>query len=71
MADTDLVVDVNGYVPLGAAFEADVPARLLETRVGEGLSTVDGRDNGIGPRVGGSITELQVTGRAGVPSAVN
>jgi hypothetical protein len=71
MSDTDLVVDVNGYVPLGAAFEADVPARLLETRVGEGLSTIDGRDNGIGPRVGGSITELQVTGRAGVPNAVN
>lgn len=71
MADTDLVVDVNGYVPLGAAFEADVPARLLETRVGEGLATLDGRDNGIGPRVGGSITELQVTGRAGVPTAVN
>ncbi len=71
MADTDLVVDVNGYVPLGAAFEADVPARLLETRVGEGLSTIDGRDNGIGPREGGSVTELQITGRSGVPSRVN
>ncbi len=71
MADTDLVVDVNGYVPLGAAFTADVPARLLETRVGEGLSTVDGRDNGIGPRVGGSVTELQIAGRSRVPARVN
>jgi hypothetical protein len=71
MAETDLVVDVNGYVPMGAAFEADVPARLLETRVGEGLSTIDGRDNGIGPREGGTVTQLQVTGRAGVPSSVN
>ncbi|MFN8023532.1 MAG: hypothetical protein U0Q03_18530 [Acidimicrobiales bacterium] len=71
MAETDLVVDVNGYVPIGAAFEADSPARLLETRTGEGYATVDGTSNGIGVRTGGSVTELQVTGRAGVPSAVN
>jgi hypothetical protein len=42
------------------------PARLMETRSGE--STVDGQYNGIGYRQAGSITELQVTGRAGVPS---
>jgi hypothetical protein len=71
MADTDLVVDVNGYLPAGAAFVAGDPARLLETRTGDGLGTVDGRDAGIGPREGGSVTELQVTGRAGVPAAVN
>jgi hypothetical protein len=71
MVETDLLVDVNGYVPLGAAFDAGSPARLLETRVGEGLSTVDGRADGIGPREGGSVTELQVTGRAGVPDRVN
>ena len=71
MAETDLVVDVNGYVPIGAAFESGVPARLLETRTGEGYTTVDGADAGIGVRTGGTITELQVTGRAGVPSTVN
>ena len=71
MADTDLVVDVDGYLPEGAAFVAGDPVRLLETRAGEGLGTIDGRDAGIGPREGGSVTELQVTGRAGVPSAVN
>jgi len=75
MAATDLVVDVDGYVPAGAAFVAGAPARLLETRVGdvgagEVLTTVDGRDNGIGAREGGSVTELQVSGRAGVPTTV-
>ncbi len=73
MAATDLVVDVNGYVPEGAAFVAGDPARLLETRVGDAaagevLTTVDGRDQGIGPREAGTVTEVQVTGRAGVPA---
>jgi hypothetical protein len=42
-----------------------VPARLLETRVGE--STVDGMSAGIGRRSAGSVTELTVAGRGGVP----
>ena len=69
MAETDLVVDVNGYVPIGAAFEATPPSRLLETRTGDGLVTVDGRDAGIGVREGGTVTELQIAGRGGVPNA--
>lgn len=71
LSDIDLVIDVNGYMPLGAAFEAVLPARLLETRAEEWLTTVDGRDSGIGTRGAGTITELQVAGRAGVPSTVN
>ena len=42
------------------------PARLLETR--SGLSTIDGLFNGIGIRSAGSVTELQITGRVGVPA---
>jgi hypothetical protein len=42
------------------------PARLLETR--SGLSTIDGLFNAIGVRGAGSVTELQITGRVGVPS---
>ncbi|MEM8746249.1 MAG: choice-of-anchor Q domain-containing protein, partial [Actinomycetota bacterium] len=42
------------------------PARLLDTRDGE--NTVDGLFNGIGRRTDGQTTELQATGRAGVPT---
>jgi Nidogen-like len=63
---TDLIVDVNGALPVNAAFEALPPARVLETR--NGLSTVDGGFNGIGARAAGQVTELPVAGRAGVPN---
>ncbi len=65
-AATHLIVDINGFFPNGAAFSALNPARLLETR--SGLSTIDGQSNGIGARAADSVTELQVTGRAGVPA---
>jgi len=63
---TDVVVDVNGFNPAGSSFVPLSPARLLETRAG--LATVDGAYNGVGMRGGGSVTELQVTGRGQVPS---
>ncbi|NOX30352.1 MAG: hypothetical protein GXP35_09945, partial [Actinobacteria bacterium] len=44
-----------------------VPARVLETRIGQGFETVDGQFEGIGVRSAGSTTELVVAGRAGVP----
>jgi len=47
-------------------FGAVVPARLLDSRVGG--STVDGQFEGIGVRAGGSVTELTVAGRGGVPA---
>ena len=43
-----------------------VPARLLETRTGE--STVDGQFQGIGRRPAGSVTEVTIAGRGGVPA---
>ncbi len=46
-------------------FRAIDPARLLESR--PGLTTIDGQFNNIGLRDAGSTTELQITGRAGVP----
>lgn len=48
------------YVPL-------TPARVLETREGE-APTIDGLFNGVGIRAAGSVTELPVRGRAGVPT---
>ena len=63
-AATHLVVDVNGYHPAGRSFVPVRPARLLDSR--EGMATADGLFAGAGLRPTGSITELQVTGRAGV-----
>jgi hypothetical protein len=44
------------------------PARLLETRSGPGLSTIDNRFNGIGIRPADSVLRLAVVGRAGIPA---
>jgi hypothetical protein len=66
LAATDIVVDVNGYLPLGSNFVPLAPARLLETRTDPTLTTVDGAYRAVGVRGAGSITELQVSGRGGV-----
>jgi hypothetical protein len=64
-ATTDLLIDVNGYLPVGTTVDTLAPARLLDTR--QSNSTVDGLHAGAGPAPAGSITEVQVAGRAGVP----
>jgi hypothetical protein len=65
---TDLIADINGYFPAGSSYTSLVPARLLESRTDPGLATVDGQSLGVGVRAPGSVTEVQVTGRAGVPA---
>ena len=62
MGTTDLVFDVTGYfVPdlTGATYVALTPARLLDSRLGNGLS---------GTFSDGVPRTFQVTGRGGVPS---
>jgi alpha-tubulin suppressor-like RCC1 family protein len=44
-----------------------VPSRVLETRVGPTLKTIDGLFQGIGKQNAGATVELQVAGRGGVP----
>ncbi len=67
LAATHVIVDVNGYQPnSSSAFSTLTPARLLETR--SGGSTIDGQFNNIGRRSAGSVTELLVAGRGGVPA---
>jgi hypothetical protein len=63
---TDLVVDVNGAIALGSGFTPVNPSRLLETRSGPGLTTVDGQSQGVGRASDNAVLTLQVTGRAGV-----
>jgi hypothetical protein len=65
-AATQLVVDVDGFFPAVSSFVPLVPARLLESRSGVGVGTVDGLFAGLGLRGAGSVTELTVAGRGGV-----
>jgi hypothetical protein len=66
-AETDLVIDVNGYTPAGADTKSVVPGRVLESRSGNGLITADGLFQSVGRTGAGAVREVQVTGRAGVP----
>jgi Thrombospondin type 3 repeat len=56
---------VAGYLFAGSSYTSLVPGRLLESR--PGATTVDGQSEGIGVRPAGSVTEVQVAGRHGVP----
>ena len=56
------------FTPTAASYVALVPARLLDTRTDPSSSTVDGGGLGAGLAAAGSVTEIQVTGRAGVPA---
>ncbi len=56
-AETDVLVDVGGWLPPGSDLNTRTPVRLLDTRAA-----------GIAARPSaGSTTVVQVTGRAGVP----
>ncbi|MEZ5295111.1 MAG: hypothetical protein R2697_02200 [Ilumatobacteraceae bacterium] len=68
-AETDLIVDVNGAFESG--FASLAPARLLESRSGPSDVTVDGSFEGIGRVAAGSVTELVVLGRGGVPGGAS
>jgi hypothetical protein len=66
---THLVVDVNGYFPGASTIRPLAPARLIDTRPGE--PTIDGQQAGLGRRSSATVTEIQVTGRAGVPAGAS
>ena len=65
-AAAHLLVDVNGYLPAGSRVGTVAPARLLNTRGPN--STIDGLHAGGGTAPAGSVTEVQITGRGGVPA---
>ena len=71
LVDTDVVIDVTGFVPAGGSPSTVVPARLLETRVGADDKTVDGLFQGIGPVRAGVVLELPVAGRDKVPATAS
>ncbi|MEM9039051.1 MAG: hypothetical protein AAGD33_04050 [Actinomycetota bacterium] len=66
-ADVHVIVDVAGFVPVGGSQVALSPSRLTETRVGPGLTTVDGGDAGTGRFLAGETRAVRVGGRGDVP----
>ena len=57
---TDLIADLSGYYPAGAAYAPNAPERLLETRLGQPTGQ-KGWTEAAKPAAGRTI-ELQVTG---------
>jgi alpha-tubulin suppressor-like RCC1 family protein len=67
LAATEIVLDVAGYVTAAATrLTTRTPARLADTRPGEAL--VDGVSTSAGRVAAGTHIEVQVTGRADVPT---
>lgn len=64
-ATSDVVVDVNAFVPENSPPVGFGPFRFADTRLGE--LTVDGAAAGTGRQPAGTTLEVDVTGRAGVP----
>jgi hypothetical protein len=65
-AGAQLIADVDGFFPPGAAYESLNPGRVLDTRPGG--STVDNTFVGGGATANGQTIELQIAGRHGVPN---
>ncbi len=65
LRDVHVVVDVTGYIGADSSAVSLVPARLAESREQE--ESVDGESEGFGRVEADSVTEIQVTGRGGVP----
>ncbi|MEQ1703182.1 MAG: hypothetical protein ABMA25_24010, partial [Ilumatobacteraceae bacterium] len=66
---TDLVIDVVGAYPDASAYVPLTPARYLDTRPTG--ATFDGFDATGGITTAGSVYELQVAGRGGVPAGAS
>jgi hypothetical protein len=67
-ATAHYAVDVVAAVPADSDVDPLDPARLLDTRTGPGIETIDGVGLGAGPVGAGTFVEVQVTGRGGVPA---
>jgi hypothetical protein len=66
LAESDILIDVSGFVPNGGTPATIAPLRALDTRPGS--TTADGLGAGIGRRPAGSTTGVAIAGRLGVPS---
>ncbi len=67
-AETDLALDVSGWLPATDTLATAPPARFLDTREGTENPTVDAAFKGGGPVVAGTFVEVPIAGRNGVPT---
>ncbi|MGK0311941.1 MAG: hypothetical protein ACI8RC_001562, partial [Ilumatobacter sp.] len=67
-AETDLIIDVNGYTPAFGSTHPVSPGRLYESRNGPNDKTIDGKQQGLGRTPAGQTTIINVAGRAGIPT---
>jgi len=65
---SSVTIDAGSAPNATAEIISLVPARLLETRSGPGLTTFDGLNQGGGAFAAGETRELVVAGRGGVPA---
>ena len=68
-AETEVLIDVVGYVLPGNSVKLMSPARFAESRIG--ATTVDGLFEGFGRTSPGSTTTVRIGGRAGVPAGIS
>ncbi|BAN03866.1 HYR domain-containing protein [Ilumatobacter coccineus] len=66
-AETDLTIDVVGYVPSTSGVVSVDPARVYATRASD--ETVDGEQEATGRISAGESVEVDIVGRAGVPGS--
>ncbi|BAN03868.1 hypothetical protein [Ilumatobacter coccineus] len=66
-AETDLTVDVVGYIQESSAAASLDPARVYATRATD--ETVDGEQEATGQIATGEFVEVEIAGRAGVPAS--
>jgi 5'-nucleotidase len=65
---SNIVVDVNGFVPADGSPEPITPLRLAETRTGDPTyTTIDGEFEGIGQLAAETVLEIDVAGRDVIP----
>jgi alpha-tubulin suppressor-like RCC1 family protein len=68
-ATPEMNVQPGERLEQSGAFTPVVSARLVDSR--PGAETSDGRQAGIGIRAAGSVTEVRVSGRAGIPTSAS
>jgi hypothetical protein len=68
-AETDITVDVVGFVPESSAATSLEPARVYATRASD--ETVDGQQEATGAIAAGEFVEVEIAGRAGVPGSAD
>lgn len=65
-AETHLIVDIVGWLPVGTDLKTQNPARLVDTR--PGTSTADGQQQGTGAVAAGTEFRINAAGRSTVPA---